>query len=308
MAKYCRYEALQKYENGVPVEPAEYKKGKLIDCDHTELGECEFNPNNPFLGSGSECGTNTLKMVTKGNVAYYPVVFFHVNTGSGFGYDASGLQSLRYRTITLTGNVTIDVDNEYGWSFSNNLDESNRNTSNDYYRELFQNCNLENVLAIVQIPKFARTWAGMTTYTRHQIWAPDLCNMPNLAYVNPEVWACWFSEYIYWHDTGARGYITSFFNLNGNKSLKVLDLSKCYFPTGRFPATLVGDNDTGVEHLICPPSLVEWFGYIDRDLPKLDHITCVKQLQTYMIENKEDIRLDEKFLDPDDTTHWTIIS
>lgn len=39
MAKYKRYQKLQKYYLGKPVEPAEYKEGELIATDCT-LGEC----------------------------------------------------------------------------------------------------------------------------------------------------------------------------------------------------------------------------------------------------------------------------
>ena len=43
MAKYKRYQKLQKYYLGVPVEPAEYKEGELIDTkDYNSIEECEY--------------------------------------------------------------------------------------------------------------------------------------------------------------------------------------------------------------------------------------------------------------------------
>lgn len=96
MAIYYRYQKLQKYKNGIPVEPPEYKEGEFIESGEWDsLKECENDYEKTLVKVGIVCVKDELV-----ESKYYIYELFEVY------YDS------KPSGIYVRGEVPIDV--KYG--------------------------------------------------------------------------------------------------------------------------------------------------------------------------------------------------
>lgn len=121
MAKYKRYQKLQKYYLGVPVEPAEYKEGELIGIeDYNNIEECEKYT--PPITYGNWVATSSDVLVYNNG--------FTINSlgtdGDGlFHYTIEGAgTSLKLKPNSLVYSHFIDLSNvtNLRYMFDNNPD------------------------------------------------------------------------------------------------------------------------------------------------------------------------------------------